>query len=29
LTEPIVGVGISYNLIKIWDWRWLILQLEY
>mgnify|MGYP002816816042 CR=1 FL=1 len=22
LTEPIVGVGISYNLIKIWDWRW-------
>ena len=21
LTEPIVGVGISYNLIKIWDWR--------
>ena len=21
LTEPIVGVGISYNLIKVWDWR--------
>ena len=21
LTEPIVGIGISYNLIKIWDWR--------
>ena len=21
LTEPIVGVGVSYNLIKIWDWR--------
>jgi len=24
LTEPIVGIGISYNLIKVWDWRWLI-----
>jgi len=23
LTEPIVGIGVSYNLIKIWDWRWL------
>ena len=22
LTEPIIGVGVSYNLIKIWDWRW-------
>ena len=21
LTEPIVGIGVSYNLIKIWDWR--------
>jgi len=21
LTEPIVGVGVSYNLIKVWDWR--------
>jgi len=21
LTEPIIGVGISYNLIKVWDWR--------
>ena len=21
LTEPIFGVGISYNLIKVWDWR--------
>ena len=21
LTEPIVGIGISYNLIKVWDWR--------
>ena len=21
LTEPIIGVGVSYNLIKIWDWR--------
>ena len=21
LTEPIIGIGISYNLIKIWDWR--------
>jgi len=21
LTEPIVGIGFSYNLIKIWDWR--------
>jgi len=24
LTEPIVGIGVSYNLIKVWDWRWLI-----
>jgi len=22
LTEPIIGVGVSYNLIKVWDWRW-------
>jgi len=21
LTEPIIGVGVSYNLIKLWDWR--------
>ena len=21
LTEPIVGLGLSYNLIKVWDWR--------
>ena len=21
LTEPIIGVGVSYNLVKIWDWR--------
>ena len=21
LTEPIIGIGFSYNLIKIWDWR--------
>lgn len=21
LTEPIVGIGVSYNLIKLWDWR--------
>ena len=21
LTEPIVGLGVSYNLIKVWDWR--------
>ena len=21
LTEPIIGIGISYNLLKIWDWR--------
>lgn len=21
LTEPIVGIGVSYNLIKIWDWK--------
>ena len=21
LTEPIIGVGVSYNLIKVWDWR--------
>ncbi len=21
LTEPIVGVGVSYNLVKLWDWR--------
>jgi len=24
LTEPIVGIGVSYNLIKVWDWRWWI-----
>jgi len=22
LTEPIIGIGVSYNLIKVWDWRW-------
>ena len=21
LTEPIIGIGVSYNLLKIWDWR--------
>ncbi len=21
LTEPIVGIGVTYNLIKLWDWR--------
>jgi hypothetical protein len=21
LTEPIIGIGVSYNLIKVWDWR--------
>ena len=21
LTEPIIGIGISYNLLKVWDWR--------
>ena len=21
LKEPIIGIGVSYNLIKIWDWR--------
>ena len=21
LTEPIVGIGITYNLFKLWDWR--------
>ena len=21
LTEPIVGIGISYNLFKLWDWK--------
>lgn len=21
LTEPIIGIGVSYNLIKLWDWR--------
>ena len=21
LTEPVIGIGITYNLIKIWDWR--------
>ena len=21
LTETIVGIGVSYNLIKVWDWR--------
>lgn len=21
LTEPIVGIGVSYNLVKLWDWR--------
>lgn len=21
MTEPIVGIGVSYNLIKVWDWR--------
>jgi len=22
LTEPIIGIGITYNLFKLWDWRW-------
>tara|TARA_R100001591_G_scaffold61629_1_gene71109 strand:- start:17 stop:733 length:717 start_codon:yes stop_codon:yes gene_type:complete len=21
LTEPVIGIGVTYNLIKIWDWR--------
>ena len=21
LTEPVIGFGISYNALKIWDWR--------
>lgn len=21
LTEPIIGIGVNYNLIKLWDWR--------
>jgi hypothetical protein len=21
LTEPIIGIGLNYNLIKLWDWR--------
>ena len=21
LTEPVVGIGLTYNLFKIWDWR--------
>lgn len=21
LTEPIIGIGVSYNLVKLWDWR--------
>ena len=21
LTEPIIGIGITYNLFKLWDWR--------
>ena len=21
LTEPVVGIGVTYNLLKIWDWR--------
>jgi hypothetical protein len=23
MTEPVIGIGITYNLIKLWDWRWL------
>ena len=21
MTEPVIGIGITYNLIKLWDWR--------
>ena len=21
MTEPVIGIGVSYNLLKIWDWR--------
>tara|TARA_B100000497_G_scaffold60501_1_gene68664 strand:- start:600 stop:1316 length:717 start_codon:yes stop_codon:yes gene_type:complete len=21
MTEPVIGIGVTYNLIKIWDWR--------
>jgi len=21
LTEPVIGIGLTYNLIKLWDWR--------
>jgi len=21
LTEPIIGIGVTYNMIKLWDWR--------
>ena len=21
LTEPVIGIGVTYNLLKIWDWR--------
>ena len=21
LTEPVIGIGVTYNLFKIWDWR--------
>jgi hypothetical protein len=23
MTEPVIGIGVTYNLLKIWDWRWL------
>ena len=21
LTEPVIGIGVTYNMLKIWDWR--------
>jgi len=21
MTEPVIGIGVTYNLIKLWDWR--------
>mgnify|MGYP001472474798 FL=1 len=21
MTEPVIGIGVTYNLLKIWDWR--------
>ena len=21
LTEPVFGFGVSYNMLKVWDWR--------